>query len=86
MARKVEAIHIPDTMDNPHWVYNQAFVEGNLQRAHSLEAAVDSSVLEASNPEADILRKGGMVDMQVGGIEALPKDARPGSQTHVRDR
>jgi hypothetical protein len=82
LERKVEAIHIPDTTDNPHWVYNQAFVEDNLQREHSLEPEVYSSALEASNPEADIQ---GKVDTQVE-IEALPRDARPGSQTHVRDR
>ena len=81
----MEAIHIPDTTDNPHWVYNQAFVEGNLQRARSLEPEVDSSVLEVSNPEADSQGKVDMVDTQVE-IEAPPRDARPGSQIHVRDR
>ena len=81
----VEAIHIPDTTDNPHWVYNQAFAEDKLQRAHNLEQAVDSCSLEVSNFEADIQGKVDMVDTQVER-EALPRDARPGSQTRVRDR
>ena len=77
----MEAIHIPDTTDNPHWAYNLAFAEDILQRAHNLESAVDSCALEVSNPEADIQ---GMVDTQVE-IEALQRDAKPESQTHVRD-
>jgi len=85
LERKVEAIHIPDTTDNPHWAYNQAFAEDILQRVHNLESAVDSCALEASNPEADIQGKVGMVDTQVE-IEAPPRDARTGSQIHVRDR
>ena len=85
MERKVEAIHIPDTTDNPHWAYNQAFAEDNLQKVHNLELAVESCAPEASNPEADNQGKGDMVDMQVE-IEAPPRDARPGSQIHVRDR
>jgi len=80
----VEAIHIPDTTDNPHWAYNQAFAEDILQRAHNLESAVDSCALVASNPEADIQGKVGMVDTQVE-IEALQRDAKPESQIHVRD-
>ena len=82
MERKVEAMHIPDTTDNPHWAYNQAFAEDILQRVHNLESAVDSCALEASNPEADIQ---GMVDTQVE-IEALQRDAKPESQTHVLDK
>ena len=78
----MEAIHIPDTTDNPHWAYNQAFAEDNLQRVHNLEQAMDSCALEVSNPEADIQ---GKVDTQVE-IEALPRDARPESRTHVHDR
>ena len=85
MERKVEAIHIPDTTDNPHWAYNQAFAEDILQRVHNLESAVDSCALEASNPEADIQGKVGMVDTQVE-IEALQRDAKPESQTRVRDK
>ena len=78
----MEVIHIPDTTDNPHWAYKQAFAEDILQRAHNLESAVDSGALEASNPEADIQ---GKVDTQVE-IEALLKDMRPVSRIHVRDR
>jgi len=81
----VEEIHTPDMRDNPHWAYNQAFEEDNLQRVHNLEQAVDSCSLEASNPGADILGNVDMVDTQVEK-EALPRDARPGSQTHVRYR
>ena len=33
--RKVEVIHILDTTGNPHWAYNQAFVEDILQRVHN---------------------------------------------------
>jgi hypothetical protein len=80
LAHKVGAIRIPDTTDSQHWVCNHSFVEGNLHRVHSLEPAVDSSV-----PEVDIQDRGDKVDMQVE-IKALPRDARPGSQTHARDR
>ena len=85
MERKGEVIHIPDTKDNLHWAYNQAFAEDILQRVHNLESAVDSCALEASNPEADIQGKVGMVDTQVE-IEALQRDAKPESQTHVLDK
>jgi hypothetical protein len=81
----VEAIHIPDTTDNPHWAYNQAFAEDNLQRVHNLEQAVDSCALEVSNPEADSLDNLDMVDTQVEK-EAHQKDARPESQTRARDK
>ncbi len=81
----MEAIHIPDTTDNPHWAYNQAFAEDILQRVHNLESAVDSCTLAASNPDADIQGKVGMVDTQVE-IEALQRDAKPESQTRVRDK
>lgn len=80
----VEAIHSLDTMDIPHWAYNQAFAEEILQRVDNLEQA-GSDALEASNPEADSLDNVDMVDTQVEK-EALPRDARPGSQRHVRDR
>ena len=53
LERKVEAIHIPDMTDSPPEADNQAFGEGNLQRVHNLELAVD-------NPVADIQ---GKVDM-----------------------
>jgi len=85
LERKGEVIHIPDTKDNLHWAYNQAFAEDILQRVHSLEPAVDSSVPVASNPEGDIQDRGDKVDMQVE-IEALQRDAKPESQTHVRDK
>ena len=75
----VEAIHILDTTDN------QDFAGDILQRVHNWEQAVDSYTLEASNPEADILGIVDMVDMQAEK-EALPRDARLESQTHVRDR
>jgi hypothetical protein len=81
----VEVIHILDTMDNPHWEYNQDFVEDTLQRVHNLEPMVDSGTLEASNPEADIQGKVGMVDTLVGR-EVLQRDARPASRTHVLDK
>ena len=81
----MEVIHIPDTTDNPHWAYNQAFGEGNLQRVHNLESAVDSCAPAVSNPEADIQGKVDMVDTQVE-IEALLKDTRPVSRIHVRDK
>ncbi len=85
MERKVEVIHILDTTDNPHWAYNQAFAEDILQRMHNLESAVDSCALAASNPESDIQGKESMVDTQVE-IEALQRDAKPESQTRVRDK
>ena len=85
LARKVVAIHIPDTTDSQHWVNNHSFVEDNLQRVHCLELAVDSAVPVASNPEGDIQDRGDTVDMQVE-IKALPRDARPGRLTHARDR
>ena len=74
----VEAIHIPDTTDNPHW-------EDILQRVHNLEQAVDSCALVASNPEADSLGNVDMVDTQVEK-EVPQRDARPGSLIRVRDR
>jgi len=80
-----EVIHIPDMTDNPHWAYNQLFAEDILQKVHNLGQAVDSCTLEASNPEADIPGNVDMVDTQVEK-EVLPRDVRPGSQTHVRDR
>ena len=46
MERKVEAIHIPDMTDNLSEADNQAFEEGNLQRVHNLELAVDNSVAD----------------------------------------
>jgi hypothetical protein len=82
---KVEAIHIPDTTDNPHWAYKPVFEGDNLQRVHNLERAVDSCALVASNPVAEIQGKEDMVDTQVER-EALPRDEGPGSQTHARDR
>ena len=85
LARKAAAIRIPDTTDSQDWVNNHSFVEDNLQKVHSLEPAVDSAVPVASNPEGDIQDRGDTVDMQVE-IKALPRDVRPGSQTHARDR
>jgi len=84
-VRMVEAIHIPDTKDNPHWVYSQIFAEDSLQRVHNLVQVVDSCALEASKSVADIQDKVGMVDRQ-DEREELPRDARPKSQIHVRDR
>jgi len=81
----VEAIHIPDTMDNPYWAHNQAFAEDNLQRVHYLEQAVDSCALEVSNPEADTQGTVDMVDKQVEK-EELPRDVMPESLIRVRDR
>jgi hypothetical protein len=81
----VEATYIPDTTDNPHWAYNQAFAGDNLQRVHNLEQAMHSCALVASNPEADSLGIVDMVDTQVEK-EAHQRDARPGSLTRVRDR
>jgi len=81
----VEAIHIPDTTDNPPEADNQAFAEDNLQRVHNLELAVDSCTLSASNPEAGILGNVDMVDMQVEK-EVHQRDARPESLKRVRYR
>ena len=85
LARKAAAIRIPDTTDSQHWVNNHSFVEDNLRRVHSLEAAVESAVPVEDNPVGDILDTEDKVDMQVE-IKALRRDARPGSQTHARDR
>ena len=85
LARMVEAIHIPDAMDNQHWVYSQVFAEDSLQRAHNLEQAVGRCDLEAGNFVADIQDKVGMVDKQ-DEKEALPRGAKPMSQKRVRDR
>ena len=52
---------------------------------HNLASAVDSCALEASNPEADIQGKVGMVDTQVE-IEALLRDTRPVSRIHIHNR
>src|SRR5690242_9063240 len=79
LEHMVEAIHIPDTTDNPHWRYNQAFAEDNPQRVHNLKQAVDNCALEV-----DIQGNMDMVNTQVEK-EALPRDARPGSQKRVRD-
>ena len=56
LERKVGAIHIPDMTDNLPEADNQAFGEGNLQKVHNLELAVDNSV-------ADIQGRVGKVDM-----------------------
>ena len=85
LERKVEAIHIPDMTDSPHWADNQAFAEDNLQRVHNLELAVDNCALEVDNPVADIQGKVDMVDMQAEK-EALLRDVMPESQKRVRDR
>ena len=82
LERMAEAIHIPDTMDNQHWVYSHNYEEDSLQRAHNLVQAVDSSALEAGNFVADIQD---MVDTR-DEKEALPRDARPMSLRRVRDR
>ena len=78
LERKVGAIHIPDMTDNLPEADNQAFGEGNLQRVHNLELAVD-------NPVADIQGRVGKVDMQAEK-EALLTDVTPESQKRVRDR
>ena len=79
------ARHILDTTDNQHWVCNHSFVEDNLQGARSLEPAVDNSAPETYSLGADTLDRGDKVDTQVE-IKELPRDARPGNQTHARDR
>jgi len=78
LERKVEAIHIPDMTDSPPEADNQAFGEGNLQRVHNLELAVD-------NPVADIQGRVDKVDMQAEK-EAPPTDGTLESQKRVRDR
>ena len=78
LERKVEAIHIPDMTDSPPEADNQAFEEGNLQRVHNLEFAVD-------NPVADIQGRVDKVDMQAEK-EVLLTDVTPESQKRVRDR
>jgi hypothetical protein len=80
----VEVKHIPDTKDNPHW-YDQAFAEDSLHRVHNLKQAVDRYALEEGILEVDIQGNVDMVDMKAER-EALPRDARPVSQIHVRDR
>lgn len=85
MERIAEAIHIPDMMDNQHWMNSQVFAEDSLQKVHNLEQVVDKCALEAGNFVADIQDKVGMVDTQ-DEKEALPRDARPMNQRRVRDR
>ena len=83
-VRMVEAIHIPDTKDNPHWA-DQAFAEDSLQRVRNFEQAVNGYALEAGILEADIQGNVDRVGTQAER-EARPRDARPVSQIHVRDR
>src|SRR5947209_3572959 len=79
LKHMVEAIHTPDTMDNPGEVENQAFAQYNLLQGHR-RALVDSSPLEA-----DMQDSADMVDKQAGS-EALLRDTKPETLIHARDR
>jgi hypothetical protein len=81
----VEAIHIPDMTGRPPEADNQAFGEGNLQKVHNLELAVDNYALVVDNPVADIQGRMDKVDIQAEK-EALLTDVTPESQKRVRDR
>ena len=75
LAHKVEAIHIPDTMDNLH------LAEGNLH----MEQVVDNTAFEVENLEAEMQGNVDMVYVQ-DEREAHPRGARQGHQIHVHDR